>query len=91
MLQKHLLTQTDDKIYCMASRAYITVDKQNTKANFCFADLISVYFYKNYKGFSIKLLRLQGCRCNQLQRIRMDCGKDEDRKKPGIFTSKDII
>lgn len=38
MLQKHLLTQTDDKIYCMASRAYITVDKQNTKANFCFAD-----------------------------------------------------
>ena len=33
-----LLTQTDDKIYCMASRAYITVDKQNTKAHFCFAD-----------------------------------------------------
>lgn len=38
MLHKRLLTQTDDKIYCMASRAYITVDKQNTKAHFCFAD-----------------------------------------------------
>lgn len=38
MLHKRLLTQTDDKIYCMASRAYITVDKQNIKAHFCFAD-----------------------------------------------------
>lgn len=41
MLHKRLLTQTDDKIYCMASRAYITVDKQNIKAHFCFADCAS--------------------------------------------------
>lgn len=40
MLHKRLLTQTDDKIYCMASRAYIKVDKQNTKAHFCFADCV---------------------------------------------------